>query len=290
MKRLIVGMAAVAACSGWASAHSAGRLAEVAIVDRDSGVRLQAYYHRGEYWVAGEPGARYAILITNRLGERLLAVTSVDGINVVTGQTAGWDQSGYVFDPGEQYQITGWRKSEAEVAAFAFTTPPASYAERTGRPQNLGVIGLALFREQPVAYVPPPRSPPIARNESREREATPMGSAAAKAQASSAPAEGMAAEGSAADAQVTNRPFQPAQSALPPALGTAHGEREYSYASHTTFVRRQSHPDEIVRIRYDSMEHLIALGIVRPPRQPFTHPDPFPGSGAYGYVPDPPGF
>ncbi len=276
MKRLIIAMAAFAACSGWASAHSAGRLAEVSIIDRDSGVPLQTYYHHGEYWVAGQPGARYAISVRNRLGERLLAVTSVDGINVVTGQTAGWDQSGYVFAPGEDYQITGWRKSEAEVADFAFATPPASYAGRTGRPQNLGVIGLALFRERTVAYLPPPYSPPIARNEAAER------------------ASPAASSGATADAQVSSRAIEPAPppsfGALPPALGTAHGEREYSYASRTSFIRRQPRPDEIVRIRYDSMEHLVALGIVRPPRQPFTQPEPFPGSGGYGYVPDPPGY
>ena len=107
--------------------------------------------------MAGRPGARYAIEIRNRLGERLLAVTSVDGVNVVSGATAAWDQTGYVFGPGERYQITGWRKTDAEVAAFTFTDSPNSYAERTGRPANVGVIGVALFRErqpQPV-YAPP---------------------------------------------------------------------------------------------------------------------------------------
>ena len=55
--------------------ESVGSIAGVAIVDRDSGATLRAHYFRGEYWVAGKPGARYAIEITNRLGERVLAVT-----------------------------------------------------------------------------------------------------------------------------------------------------------------------------------------------------------------------
>src|SRR5580692_10688507 len=134
-----------------------GGLAEVAIIDRDSGTVLSPHFFHGEYWVAGRPGARYAIEIRNRLGERLLAVTSVDGVNVVSGATAGWDQTGYVFGAGERYQITGWRKSDAEVAAFTFTDSPNSYAERTGRPANVGVIGIAIFRErqpQPL-YAPP---------------------------------------------------------------------------------------------------------------------------------------
>ena len=109
MKRLVTvflfaGLAA--ACE----ARAFGSLAEVAIVDRDSGTILPAHYYRGEYWVAGKPGARYAIEVCNRLGERLLAVTSVDGVNVLSGDNAGWNQTGYVFSPGERYQITGWRR------------------------------------------------------------------------------------------------------------------------------------------------------------------------------------
>ena len=115
-------------------AQVVGGLAEVAIIDRDSGATLNPYFYRGEYWIAGRPGARYAIEIRNRLDERLLAVTSVDGVNVVSGATAAWDQAGYVFNGGERYQITGWRKSDVQVAAFTFTDSPNSYAERTGRP------------------------------------------------------------------------------------------------------------------------------------------------------------
>src|SRR5450631_367308 len=139
-----IGLALAARCD----AQALGGLAGVTIVDRDSGAVLSPHFYHGEYWVAGRPGARYAIEIRNRLGERMLAVTSVDGVNVVSGATAAWDQTGYVFGAGERYQITGWRKTDAEVAAFTFTDSPNSYAERTGRPANVGVIGVAIFREQ----------------------------------------------------------------------------------------------------------------------------------------------
>ena len=71
-------------------------------------------------------------------------MTAVDGINVISGETGAWGQSGYVFGPGESYEIAGWRKSDAEIAAFNFTAAGNSYAERTGRPANVGVIGVAL--------------------------------------------------------------------------------------------------------------------------------------------------
>ena len=148
MKRM-VHFAALAALATSCDALAVGNIANVTVIDRDSGATLEAHYFRGEYWVAGTPGARYAIEIRNCVGGRLLAVTSVDGVNVLSGATAGWNQGGYVFDPGERYQITGWRKSDAEVAAFTFTASPNSYAERTGRPANVGVIGVAVFRERP---------------------------------------------------------------------------------------------------------------------------------------------
>jgi len=135
MKRIVY-FATFAALASSYGALAAGAIANVTIVDRDSGVTLSTHFFRGEYWVAGTPGARYAIEVRNGIGGRVLAVTSVDGVNVLSGATAGWDQAGYVFEPGERYQITGWRKTNAEVAAFTFTDSPNSYAERTGRPAN----------------------------------------------------------------------------------------------------------------------------------------------------------
>jgi len=222
-------------------------IADVTIIDRDSGVVLSPHYFRGDYWVAGTPGARYAIEIHNKWGERLLAVASVDGINVVSGATAGWDQAGYVVDPGERYQITGWRKTDADVAAFRFADAANSYAARTGRPVNVGVIGVAVFRErQPLGVHPRFRQSP---------------SASARANALAAPAA---------------------------KLGTAHGEREYSYVERTEFVRMQDQPNEIIRIHYDSLDNLVAMGVIKRPHAA-PAPDPFPASPGNQYVPDPPG-
>lgn len=267
--------------------RAAGRLAEVELVDRDTGQQLEAYYHHGDYWVAGAPGAHYAIYIRNHLGERLLAVTSVDGVNAITGQSAGWDQAGYVLDPWEGYQITGWRKSDYQVAAFAFTAAPASYAARTGRPENVGVIGVALFREQPVTSMLPPQPPQIANSASAAAQRSAPAAQLAQREAdsgASAPAESRSSASNLSSNAIVNAPLPQA-----PALGTAHGEREYSYVAHTSFVRRQWQPDEIIRIRYDSLDNLIAMGIVRPHRYAGPRPSPFP-STEQPYVPDPPPF
>ena len=84
--------------------------------------------------------------------------------------------------------------------------------------------------------------------------------------------------------------LQRAPAAAPEArLGTGHGEREYSYAVDTEFHRMQSQPNEVIRIRYDSFENLVAMGIIRKPRPSLGVPDPFPGSDQRRFVPDPPG-
>ncbi len=270
MNRLINMLILLTLATG-CDAQVIGRLAEISVVDRDSGIALTPHYYRGEYWVAGRPGARYAIEIRNRLGERLLAVTSVDGVNVLSGDNAGWDQAGYVFSPGERYQITGWRKNDAEVAAFTFTASPNSYAERTGRPANIGVIGVAVFRErpQPAAFAPPPEY------------AAPMAGA-------SSPAARELGEDSLSMQAAKVAPMLRAP-APEPRLGTGHGEREYSYVSRTDFVRMQAQPNEVIHIRYDSLDNLVAMGIVKQPRPAWPAVDPFPASPAQRYVPDPPG-
>lgn len=269
--------AALAAASLFAvlPAHAVGSLIDVNVIERDSGRQLPVYHHDGEYWVAGRPGARYAIQVRNMSGERVMGVMSVDGVNVITGDTASWEQSGYVLSRYQNAQITGWRKSEAEVAAFHFTALPRSYAARTGRPDNVGVIGVAVFREQyrrPVyplprrpGYPPSINEGPAARSESGAMtEAYPDGEARDSVQSQKSAPVG-------------------------PRLGTGHGERETAYSSNTRFDRASSQPDEVISIRYDSRDNLAAMGII-PARGRYVpqRPDAFPQAPDERYVPDPP--
>jgi hypothetical protein len=288
-------LASSLALTGASRAQSLGSIAEVSIIDRETGVVLSPHYYRGEYWVAGRPGAKYAIEVRNRLGERVLAVTSVDGINVLSGATAAFDQGGYVFAPGERYEITGWRKSDAEIAAFTFTESPNSYAERTGRPANVGVIGVALFRErQPPSVWVPPRPPALSEAPvARERDGaagTPSAAlgfgARSAGQAQSAPSPSAPSDKAASAVGGVAASASPAPQAK---LGTGHGEREYSYVNHTEFARLQTQPNEIIRIRYDSLENLLAMGIVKRQRPLPPTMNPFPASPEQQYVPDPPG-
>ena len=156
----LLGVAALLGLIGCQTPADAARWVDVTIHHRDTGERLPTYRHDGKLYVAGRPGERYGIEVRNKDGGRVLTVISVDGVNVLTGQTAATQQSGYVLDGGQKYAITGWRKSMDEVAQFLFTALPDSYAARTGRPNHVGVIGVAVFREK-VEPLPPPVVSPV---------------------------------------------------------------------------------------------------------------------------------
>jgi hypothetical protein len=231
---------------------------QVEVLDRKTGEVLPIHWHDGERYVAGEPGREYEIRLRNPGGDRMLAVTSVDGINVITGKTAATLGSGYVLDPGCLVDIDGWRKSMEQVAAFYFTALPDSYAARTGRPDNVGVIGVALFRERV-------RVMELERDE-RASSAPP----APSAEPSTARKDSKATSG------LMNREER---------LGTGHGRRVDSGAVYTEFERASDQPDEVIRIYYDSRKNLVARGVIpRPKYRVAEHlPDPFPN----GFVPDP---
>lgn len=252
-----------------AAEAGAGALARVDVYDRHADEALPLYRHAGRRYVEGRPGNEYAVRIRNCTGERLLAVLSVDGVNAVTGETASPDQSGYVIEPWGYVTVQGWRKDLDRTAAFYFSDLHDSYAARTGRPDDLGVIGVALFRE---------RSPRHAPWYGRERRAEYPSSSAERAPAE-AGAAAESAGGHAADAAVA------APAPQRPSLGTGHGRNEYSPVETVAFERARARPDEIITLRYEDRDTLVALGVLPVPRDDRREPDPFPAS--LGFVPDP---
>jgi hypothetical protein len=263
--RKLLSVLAATLLTGCASIADAGSLADVAIINRTTGERLQVYRHGGRMYVEGKAGERYAVEMRNRTGGRILTVLSVDGVNAVTGQTAAASQTGYVLGSWGRAEIAGWRKDLNDVAAFYFTAIPDSYAARTGRPDNVGVIGVAVYKE----YVEPPRAlleaPALAKSEAARRSSASDAAGAPAAPAASAPSESAAQRNKMAEEK----------------LGTGHGERIHAPTQSTEFRRASSTPSEGITIYYDSRQNLIAQGII--PRQAKL-PQPFPNGG---FVPDP---
>ena len=272
MNRLLLPLLSVLVLSGFRPAPPARvpdrpvvkqTLVQATLLDRSTGNVLPLHPHQGQLWVAGERGHAYAVRLRNTTGQRVLVVLSVDGVNAVSGEQAAPDQTGYVLDAWESTDIAGWRKSNEDVAQFVFSTPRNSYAARTGRAENLGVIGIAVFRDGDAPRWTPRRG--VLHGPMAAAETVDTPSASPSPQAKPSPASRAAPA--------------PAQG-----LGTAHGERESSPVRDTSFERATALPEQVTELRYDSTANLRARGILTmAPRMP-AGPDAFPGR----FVPDPP--
>jgi hypothetical protein len=248
------------------TAGAVGNAVDVTVYDRAEARVLPVYRHEGRYYVVGRPGNEYQIRVRNRAGADVLAVVSVDGVNAISGETAAWGQTGYVLGAGQSYDVKGWRKSLQRIAAFFFTEHAQSYAARTGRPDNVGVIGVAIFRRkaEPPARILREPSPESRREAPYE---------AARGDYADGPAP--SADNAAAARQA------PSSAERLGSLGTGHGRSEGSRVTYADFERATAGPEEVVTIHYDSYANLAALGLIPAPR--LATPVPFPGQ----FVPDP---
>lgn len=266
MNRHAATLLALLALSFLPGCAGARALVDLQVLDLDSQQTLPRHPHRGREYIEGQPGHRYAVVLQNLTGERLLAVVSVDGVNAISGETAGSQQAGYVLAPWQRMEVRGWRKNLSEVAEFQFTSLGDSYAARTGRPDNVGVIGVAAFRERER-----PRLYPYDE----------MGPSAPMARA-----EGKASAESAA-APYDNDSRRELGLASRQQLGTGHGQRRWDGATATQFERASASPDEVLSIWYDSTQALVARGILprrwQDPHGPHGVPEAFP----IGFAPDP---
>jgi hypothetical protein len=281
----VLGLAVVTALAA-GPATAVGRLGSLDIVSRGDGQALPVYPGGGRNWVVGTPGREYSIRYCNRTPGRVLAVMSVDGVNAVSGETASPAQSGYVLGGYECADIQGWRKDFSRTAAFYFTELPDAYATRTGRPENVGVIGVAVFREkqQPIAWTNRPGK--TIYEERRDLPAPP----AERAAGSAGPDAQSNADAMSPRAEASGRLQAAPEAAMPaPAplskLGTGHGRSEDSPAQTVRFERESATPNETIAIHYDRRENLVAMGILPTPAIARA-PNPFPAWPHF--VPDPP--
>ena len=281
-----------------ATAGAVGGIADVTVYDRVENRTLPIHQHNGRYYVVGKPGNEYQIRVASRERQEILSVVAVDGVNAVSGETANWAQTGYVLGRYQAFDIRGWRKSMDRIAAFYFTEHQNSYAARTGRPNNVGVIGVAVFRkkyEPPVRIEPPLRPLPRPRGDSpfsSSSESAPGSAPMDSERSADAPAvpatRAAPAQESAGASTMQDRASNYGELARAPqkspTLGTGHGRSEESQVTYTNFERASATPAEIIMIHYDTYENLLAQGVlVQPPVYARPAPTPFPGQ----FVPDP---
>lgn len=115
-----------------------------------NGNRCKFYHYQGRTYIQANHGSEYELEIKNNTWSRVLCLSSVDGLNVLTGETAKEDDAGYVIPSYSPLRIKGFRYSNNEVASFKFTDKHNSYAQSQGgneAAQNCGVIGFKLYNE-----------------------------------------------------------------------------------------------------------------------------------------------
>ena len=237
---------------------------------------LPVYNHNGRSYVEGTFGNTYAIRVFNHTGNRVEAVVTVDGRDVVSGKVGNFRNGrGYVIDPYDSVLIEGFRQSWSNVAAFTFTSVNNAYATRMGDGSNVGVIGVALFKEQ--RYRPRPAPTYIPRAEPSQGLGTGYGRSSEAKRSSSPKGYRQKAAPEMEDSQ---------------GLGTEYGETTYAPSTQTTFRRASTRPHAILAMRYDDRAGLIALGVLprpRPQYHRYPKPNPFPGSPEpVSFAPPPP--
>lgn len=120
---------------------------------RENGETLPTYALKDRFYVQGNANERYIIRVTNPTPNRIEAVVSVDGLDVVDGENGDLRKRGYVVPPYGETRIEGFRTSQADVATFRFSAVTDSYAGKKGKARNVGVIAVALFEEEAAQQI-----------------------------------------------------------------------------------------------------------------------------------------
>ena len=114
-----------------------------------NGRAFKEYAHKGQSVIEARHGSNYSVKIKNDNSHRVMAVLSVDGLDVISGKPAEDVNKGYIIDAYSYVEIKGYRISDANSAAFIFSSKGQSYVANTkGTARNCGVIGVRVFKEK----------------------------------------------------------------------------------------------------------------------------------------------
>lgn len=113
------------------------------------GQPLREHVHAGKTYIEGLMGKDFTLRLRNNQYRKTLFVPTVDGLSIMDGKEASYSSDGYIIDGYRTWDIPGWRLDDSKVAKFFFGGKAEGYAPQVGKPQNVGVIGLAVFFEKP---------------------------------------------------------------------------------------------------------------------------------------------
>jgi len=270
-----------------------GQLCELQVLVHGKPVR--EYQHDGRLFLEGRKGSDFTIRLKNLTRKRILAVISIDGLSIITGEEASVKEGGYVLNARETLNIPGWSLNNDEVARFFFHKAAESYAAKTGKPRNVGVIGAAIFKEKPN-FTSVLRSTGGVSFDCYPASYDPNGTAKGPVFQTYYCSHSV---GEVSDISVTNSvspdcvncstvvepsetergatSVNQVQQSMTSEIGTGFGKRQGFKVQEVAFDREGPNPNELLEITYDTRKGLEKRGVDLNWRPTVARPTPFPG-------------
>ena len=213
-----------------------------------NGKPAKEYYHEGRHYIEGRKDSVFTIRLKNNTPERVLFVPSVDGLSVMDGEDASFDDRGYIVDGYSSMVIDGWRLSDDKVAEFYFSSPEQSYRKRANKGNNIGSIAVAVFKEkQNIMIIPQQDAFP------KENKLPWMGTGGITFTTQST-ADSATLSSSSAN-------YSPsAFSMRAQDVGTGFGNEVESHVT-SVYFEREARPVQIMELFYNSRKQLEGMGI-----------------------------
>jgi hypothetical protein len=268
------------------------------------GKPVREFQHEGRLFLEGRKGTDFTLRLKNLTRKRILAVVSIDGLSITTGEEASTKEGGYVLGPRETLNVPGWSLNNDEVARFFFHKAAESYAAKTGKPRNVGVIGAAIFKEKPThhsllrgvtldmgGYSDPNGTGGTAKGPvfqtfycntsggvpGPETTFTSSSHAAPGEVNCNAVMDSCTVEPSEVERGVQASNQVKGQIETASEIGTGFGRRQGFRVQEVSFERENQNPDEVMEITYDTRKGLEKRGVDLNWRPTVARPSPFPG-------------
>ncbi|HQQ78236.1 MAG TPA: hypothetical protein PLB01_12855 [Thermoanaerobaculia bacterium] len=239
------------------------------------GAARPEYPARGTVYVEALRGRDFSLRITNPLGVRVAVALSVDGLNTIDAKhTTARDARKWILDPYQTVVIPGWQVSGDTSRKFYFTGEKRSYGAQLGQTSNLGTIEAVFFREkQPYRTGFWGGRKEEEKNSANERRKDAADAGSPEPQA-----------GASRDLSKQS-PAPSSVSSLSDELAATGIGRRTRFDVTRVDVDLEDAPAMSVRLRYEFRPQLVALGVLREPRDPVARREA--GRGFSDFCPEP---
>jgi len=234
---------------------------------------LQEYHKDDHTFVEGQEGKNFDIVLKNLSGKKILVHPTVDGLSAMTGEEASQNDSdhGYILGPGHRLTVPGWRLDDSQVAQFFFAGSGDSYAEKTGKSKDKGVIACAVWEEKVQHTFIDTRPNRVTRGAQPTSRGACGQSVGFQTECCVEPSSNMYGTNTISSSTCN--------------LGTGFGEATSHAVQKVRFVPASEKPIVTAIVYYDNAEGLQARGIKVKNNKTRNLPNPFPKDKAVGCEP-----